>query len=89
MSENITGGILSAETESMTFSAFGVRGRCTLLLVHFQIPELKERDSFSLYHASGIKAGIFSATIKCSIYLKRFLIIGCVILNSSNAVVLK
>lgn len=87
MSENITGGILSAETESMTFSAFGVRGRCTLLLVHFQIPELKERD-FSLHYASGIKAGIFSATIKCSIYLKRFLIIGCVILNSSNAVVL-
>ncbi len=27
MSENITGGILSAETESMTFFSFGVKVR--------------------------------------------------------------
>lgn len=27
MSENITGGILSVETESMTFSPFGVKVR--------------------------------------------------------------
>lgn len=27
MPENITGGILSAQTESMTFSAFGVKVR--------------------------------------------------------------
>lgn len=40
MSENITGGILSAENESMTFSPFGVK----------VIPELKE-ESFSQYYA--------------------------------------
>lgn len=47
MSENITGGILSVETESMTFSPFGVKEG---MLLHFQIPELKE-EAFSQYYA--------------------------------------
>lgn len=44
MPENITGGILSVQTESMTFSSFGVKVRSAGAL--FKTHEFKE-ESFS------------------------------------------
>lgn len=46
MPENITGGILSAQTESMTFSAFGVKVRSVGALSNCM--NLKKR----LFHSS-------------------------------------
>lgn len=45
MSENITGGILSVETESMTFSPFGVKVRCAGALSN---PRIKRRVFFTV-----------------------------------------
>jgi len=63
--ENVTGGTLSVQTESMTFSAFGEVCWCA-----FKTPE-----SFSQYYArdfsaAGIKAGIFFTVMINSITVK-------------------
>lgn len=74
MPENITGGILSVETESMTFSSFGVKVRYVGALSN---PWIKRRV-FSIVLCmrdisnSSIKAGISVTAIShtCGIYCK-------------------
>lgn len=72
MPENITGGILSAETESMTFSPFGVKVRHVGALSNPRI----NRRVFSLVLCTrgisnaAMKAGIFLTAATCSIYYK-------------------
>ena len=86
MSENITGGTLSVETESMTFSAFGVKVRYAGALSN---PGIKRRCFFFSrvlcmrdFNNASVIAGMCSSEMMYSIYFKKgVLIVEFVILN--------